>query len=380
VSDLLSIARSLRSIVEGEADATDRGLTMSEPVDQAFAESGLNHLQVPKELGGFEADVDTTLDVLEEVAHQDGSIGWTFMANANATAMCSMFDPDVARAMLDGRPDVVCAGQFVSRGKATRADGGYTVQGRFQFGSGSARATWLGGGALVRDDDGELERNDDGVPKVLAFVVPRETVELTGNWDVMGLRGTGSFDYTIPEQFVEEGRTFWLFGGEPRSGGGVYRLGVVGFAGIGHAGWALGVAQRALDEIQQILASGRSRIGGGELREDQVIQRTFSQQLLALRSARLLVHDTIGRTVRILDAGDPMTKAMQDELVSAVAYETNVCLEVVRWSYMTSGSVGLRNPSVLQRCYRDMSVGAAHLYVDPRCLDEMGKGLLGATS
>jgi alkylation response protein AidB-like acyl-CoA dehydrogenase len=379
VSDLLSVARSLRPVVEREADRTDVGLTMSEPVNEAFAESGLNHLQVPKELGGFEADVDTTLDVLEEVAHQDGSIGWTFMANANATAMCSMFDPDVARAMLEDRPEVVCAGQFVSRGKARRADGGFTVHGRFQFGSGSTRATWIGGGALVRDDGGEVERNDDGVPRVLAFVVPRDTVELTGNWDVMGLRGTGSFDYTIPEQFVEEGRTFWLFDGEPRSGGGVYRLGVVGFAGIGHAGWALGVAQRALDEIQQILASGRARIGGGELREDQVIQRTFSQQLLALRSARLLVHDTIGRMVRILDGGDPMTKAMQDELVSAVAYETNVCLEVVRWAYMTSGSAGLRNPSVLQRCYRDMSVGAAHLYVDPRCLDEMGKGLLGAT-
>ena len=81
-------------------------------------QSGLNHLQVPKELGGLEADVDTTLDVLEELAHQDGSIGWVFMANANATAMCSMFDPDVARPMLEGRPEVVCAGQFVSRGKA----------------------------------------------------------------------------------------------------------------------------------------------------------------------------------------------------------------------------------------------------------------------
>ena len=39
-------------------------------------------------------------------------------------------------------------------------------------------------------------------------------------------------------------------------------------------------------------------------------------------------------------------------------------------------SAGLRNPSVLQRCFRDMSVGAQHIYVDPRCQDEMGKGLL----
>jgi alkylation response protein AidB-like acyl-CoA dehydrogenase len=380
MKSLLSTARSLRELVEAEADATDRELTMTTPVIEAFARSGLNHLQVPKELGGLEADTDTVLDVLAEVAHQDGSIGWTYMANANATAMCSMLDPDVARGMLDGRPDVVCAGQFVSRGKARRADGGFEVHGRFQFGSGVARATWVGGGALVRDAEGEPERNDAGMPKVLAFVVPKDNVELTGNWDVMGLRGTGSFDYSIPEQFVEEGRTFWLFDGEPRCGGGVYRLGVVGFAGIGHAGWALGVARRALDEIHDILASGRTRIGSGPMREEQVIQRSFAENLLALRSVDLLVHDTIGGIVRDLDAGRPMTKALQDELVSTVTYETAICMDVVRWAYMTSGSAGLRNPSVLQRCFRDMCVGAQHIYVDPRCQDEMGKGLLGVTS
>ena len=377
MNDPRSAAQSLRALVEAEADATDRELTISDPVIKALADSGLNHLQVPSELGGIEADVDTTLDVLEELAHQDGSIGWVFMANANATAMCSMIDPDVARKMLEGRPDVVGAGQFVSRGKAQRADGGFQVKGRFQFGSGISRAAWVGGGALVRDSDGTPEVNDAGMPKVLAFLVPRTSVEITGNWDVMGLRGTGSFDYSISEQVVEEGRTFWLFDGEPRCGGGVYRLGVVGFAGIGHSGWALGVARRALDEIEGILTSGRARIGGGQMRNDQVVQRAFSQNTLALRSVRLLVHDTIGSIVERLDRGDAMTKAMQDELVSTVTYQTNVCMEVVHWAYMTSGSAGLRNPSVLQRCFRDMCVGAQHIYVDPRCQDEMGKGLLG---
>jgi hypothetical protein len=55
-------------------------------------------------------------------------------------------------------------------------------------------------------------------------------------------------------------------------------------------------------------------------------------------------------------------------------------MDVVRWAYMTSGSAGLRNPSTLQRCFRDMCVGAQHIYVDPRCQDEMGKGLLGKES
>jgi len=49
----------------------------------------------------------------------------------------------------------------------------------------------------------------------------------------------------------------------------------------------------------------------------------------------------------------------------------------VEFAYMSSGSSGLRNPSVLQRCFRDMCVGTQHIYVDPRTFDEMGKGLLG---
>ena len=377
MTDLLSVARSLRPLVEGEADATDRDLTMTKPVVDAFASSGLNHMPVPKEYGGLEADCDTVLDVLEEVAHQDGSIGWSFMANANATAFCSMFDPEVARSMLEGKPEVVFAGQFVSRGKARREDRGFRAHGRFQFGSGSNHASWIGGGALVLDEDGQPERGEDGIPKVLAFVVPRDSVDLTGNWDVMGLRGTGSFDYTIREQFIEEGRTFWLFGCEPQVSGAVYRLGSVAFAGIGHAGWALGVARRALDEIREIAEAGRKRIGGTAMSDQQVFQRELAEHTLGLRSARLLVHDVIGDIVRQLEAGAPMSKTFQDELVSAVTHQTRSCMAVVNWAYMSAGSKGLRNPSVLQRCFRDMVVGTQHIFVDPRCYDEMGKGLLG---
>lgn len=377
MNDLLSIARSLRPVIEAEADAVDRELKLTQPVIEAIADSGLNHLLVPKELGGLEADIDTALDVLEEVGHQDGAIGWVLMANATATAFASMLDPAVARSMLEGRPEAVFAGQFVSRGRARRVEGGFEVSGRFQFGSGCTRATWIGGGALVRDADGNPERNDAGMPVVLAFVVPSDAVEITGNWDVMGLRGTGSFDYTIPEQFVEEGRTFWLFECQPRSGGGMYRLGSVAFSGIGHAAWALGVARRALDEIRAIAMAGRARIGGIAMKDEQVFQRAFSENTLALRSARLLVHDTIGDIVRRLEGGDPMTMTLQHELVSAVTYQTRVCMQVVEFAYMASGSSGLRNPSILQRCFRDMCVGAQHLYVDPRTFDAMGKGLLG---
>ena len=37
-------------------------------------------------------------------------------------------------------------------------------------------------------------------PAIRVFFVPRDRVEFRGNWDVMGLVGTGSFDYVVPEQ------------------------------------------------------------------------------------------------------------------------------------------------------------------------------------
>ena len=94
VADLLTKARSLRDLVEAEADASDDELTMTKPVIEAFVESGLFHIMVPEALGGLEANSDTIIDVFEELAHQDGSTGWSQMANASATSYSAFLDPD----------------------------------------------------------------------------------------------------------------------------------------------------------------------------------------------------------------------------------------------------------------------------------------------
>ena len=65
-ADPLAAAKALRPLIEAEADACDRGLTLTKPVLDAFTEANLWHLLVPKEFGGLEAGTDTVLDVFEE--------------------------------------------------------------------------------------------------------------------------------------------------------------------------------------------------------------------------------------------------------------------------------------------------------------------------
>src|SRR3546814_9503267 len=62
-------------------------------------------------------------------------------------------------------------------------------------------ATWMGGGMFVTEN-GAPKLLPSGLPEVRICFVPREKVVFRGNWDVMGLSGTGSYDYELPDQFI----------------------------------------------------------------------------------------------------------------------------------------------------------------------------------
>jgi alkylation response protein AidB-like acyl-CoA dehydrogenase len=127
------------------------------------------------------------------------------------------------------------------------------------------------------------------------------------------------------------------------------------------------VAQRALDEVAKIADGGRARLGASSpLAEQQVFQRGLGEKTVALHSVRLLAHDVFGRVIAHLNAGGPMGPAENEEIAAVTAYLTEVAMDATLFAYRASGSHGLRNPSILQRCFRDLYTGGQHLFVDPR--------------
>jgi len=180
-----------------------------------------------------------------------------------------------------------------------------------------------------------------------------------------------------PEQVIETGRTFFMFDPQVRTGGAIYRMGALALAGLGHAGWGLGVAQRALDEIEKLASGGRARLSSGAIRDLAVFQREFGEKAMALRSVRLLVHDVFGGLVDRLAQGEPMSKQLNADVMGSVAYMTQVAQDVALFAYQWAGSNGLRNPSVVQRCFRDLFTGGQHLYVDRKSYEDVAKERLG---
>ena len=61
----------------------------------------------------------------------------------------------------------------------------------------------------------------------------------------------------------------------------------------------------------------------------------------------------------------------------AANHVTRVGRDAVDFAWQSSGSQGIRNPSRLQRCFRDMHVGAGHMVFDDRNYIELAKVRLG---
>ena len=119
-------------------------------------------------------------------------------------------------------------------------------------------------------------------------------VEIKDNWDVIGLRGTGSFDYAIHDVFVPEELTHLGEDREPIYGGCQYTVGFTGFTAWGHTAFALGVGRHALDEIKQLARTKQNvfgRIGDGAS-----FQQRYARAEAMYRSAYVNFVTQSGRT------------------------------------------------------------------------------------
>jgi alkylation response protein AidB-like acyl-CoA dehydrogenase len=366
-SDPLSAVRALVPLIEAEADATEADRTLSPPVVKAFADSGLFGLLVPKVLGGIEADAPTTLAVFEELTRADPSTGWTFLANTSTSGFAGAFCGDTAaKVMFPAGRVVTHAGMLGPRGRSVPVPGGYQVSGRFSFGSGSGHADWIGAGTVVTGEDGPI-LTEQGIPELRVAFLPRDEVEFLDNWDVLGLQGTGSFDYEVKDRFIGEEFTFSLLSPTIRRGGDAYRLGVLGLTSIGHCGFALGVARRALQEAARLAPDKFRMSSTTPVTEDRLFQYDFAYQEAAFRSARAYAYEVFHQAASVAASGTNPDEETHHRMRQVTTYATRVASDLVRAAFGWLGTDAIR-PSVLQRLLRDIQTASQHIFVDASTL------------
>jgi alkylation response protein AidB-like acyl-CoA dehydrogenase len=372
--DPRAAARSLRPVIERNAEASERRGCLTEETTRALCSSGLFGLMVPRELGGIEADPSTLIDVIEELSYADGSVGWVTLATVFCIAGAgSWLGPEAIERMYRGDEGFIAAAHIGPNGRAERVDGGYRISGQFHFGSGSQLSSWFMG-AFVLHEGGTPVRTPQGAPQLYWFYAPRERVYLDpASWDVAGLKATASYDFRFLDQVVSDD-FLMLPAQRARRGGPVMDIGV----SLGHVAFSLGVSRRILDELQ-VLAARKRRVGRATLIDQPTFQRDFGIKRATLDAARAHVHAVYSDWYDDAAANGSASLDVRARARLAACWGTKVSAEIAQFAYLAAGTDGLRNSTdnALQRCFRDIEASAVHRHVDDNVLIESATVLLG---
>jgi alkylation response protein AidB-like acyl-CoA dehydrogenase len=357
-------AQRVAKIADQHAEYGDKNGRLAEPVVDALHREGLLGMWVPKALNGAELDPVSSLEVIENVAYGDPSAGWVLMAAALAIGTGAAYLGDEAVKQLFSGPRLpVIAGQGTRPGTAIPEKGGLRLSGSWSFASGIKHGTHIHTLGVIQGT---------GEPRI--FVLPVEQATLIDNWDVMGLRATGSIDYKIDGVLVPESYTHFAITETPKRGGALYKLGIIGFAAMCHSGWACGIGRRLLDEMAAYVRGRGGRAGTQSTSESFLEQ--YAQAEGTYRAARAFVYETWNDVRRTLDRGDSPSVRQHTLIRLGIAHVTWAAHEVATFVYKAAGTTGLR-AGTIQRLFRDMNAGTQHVVASPPVFRALGRELAG---
>jgi alkylation response protein AidB-like acyl-CoA dehydrogenase len=357
-------ARELFPLLDEHAPKADAQGRLTDEVVDALHRERLWGMWVPAPLGGSELDPVSSLETIESLAYGDPSVAWVLMAAGLAIGTGGAYLGDeAAEALFAGERFPVIVGQGTRPGTARSQDGGFLLSGQWSFASGIRHATHIHTLAIIEET---------GEPRI--FVLPVGQATLIDNWDVLGLRATGSIDYTIDGVFVPESYTHFATSESPGRGGSLYHMGIPGFAAICHTGWALGVGRRLLDELAGLARRKAGRPGAQG--ESADFLSGYEQAEGRYRAARALAFETWRDAWETLSSGERLSVRQQSLIRLTITHVTWAVHEVGDFVYLAGGTTALRSGPI-QRIFRDLHAGTQHMIVSPPVRQTVARELAG---
>lgn len=342
---------------------------------QKLASAGAFRMVTPSYLGGEELSPREIVEVTEMVSTADASAGWCTMIGATTALNAAYMDKDTAMDVY-GDPLTITGGVFAPMGKAVDEGDHFSVTGRWQWGSGSANCTWLCGGSIVLEN-GEMRRLPNGAPENRMMVFRSDEADLLDTWHVMGLKGTGSGDFTVSNIKVPKSRSVSLVSDAPVADGALYAFPAFGLLSLGVAAAAMGNARGALDAFKD-LAQGKKNQGSRKtLAERATVQSEFAKIEAAWRSARTYLYDEIDKTWDVAQFEGEIPVERRSALRMACTHMVRTAADICRAAHDLAGGVDVYDHSEIQRRFRDAHAMTAHIVTAPATWELTGRIMLG---
>jgi indole-3-acetate monooxygenase len=379
-NDLLAKVAQLRPLIAAHAADAETNRKMAPEVMEALVDADLMRMWIPQALGGLELAPNDALAVMEALARIDPATGWVVSNCVFITTLYQFLPPAVIEHLL-GDPRAVTCGSFVPPGTAQASDGGYVVNGNWTFGSASHYATSLVIAAMLTDANG-LVTGEDGAPvTVVAFFSP-ESATFLDTWHTLGLRATGSTNFTVVDLHVPQDHAFLLGPWESKSGpfaAPLYRLGLM-LDAVRIAQVGVGIARGALDEFIS-LATAKTPAYTATLTADRAtVQERVARAQALVQAARHTLGATVAEAWESVQRGPRITGQLCVPMGLAAAFALESSVQAVDLLYASGGSTSFRDETPLQKRFRDIQTLRQNAITSWSRYESLGKLILGRQS
>jgi len=359
-----ALARA-RAMVPGLRERAARAEDMRSLLPETEAElhaNGLLRMTQPKRWGGMELPWVAMFELPAEVGRGCASTAWSVANLAIHHWMLALYDERAQAEVWEENPDaLIASGIAYPQGRARKVDGGFVIDGYWNFSSGVDGSSWNMLAVTVKDGDTVIDHR--------MCLVPRKDFEIVDDWHVLGMRSTGSKSVKVKELFVPEHRALcmYLARGEAQYPGAKtnphphYAIPLSGLGSHCIAGAAVGNAQAALELTTDAVRDRNTNYTAARMREFQAVQLRVAAAGTRVDAARLIIRNDCLHAQEVAEV--PRAPTLEEKLrwKRNVAYAVQLCTEAVDNLHAMAGARGIYDHYPIQRLFRDAHALMGHI-------------------
>ena len=370
-------ARAMQALLDANGPEIDRRHEVAQDVVDALVENDMLRLLMPKSMGGQEIHLLDFCKTTEAIAWGDASTGWFVnQSNVSVASSVAAMPHDAAVAMFPGKRTGLAWGAKHNQSKAIRVEGGYRLTGTWGFASGGRHTKMLGAHSAVQNPDGTPHMRH-GRPDDRSFLFPRSDARIIDDWNVLGLRGTGSDTYVVTDLFIPEAHAPARDAPEERRlDGPLYQIASHLLYATGFSGVALGLGRRMLETYTELARGKQGRASVTPMARNNAVQKDIGTMEAKLSAARAFLHEAICQAYDASVAGN-LTLDHRMRLRLATTYAMNEATDVSVACYRGAGTTAILDSAPFERRLRDALSVSQHLQAMPAHLEMVGRHIIG---
>ncbi len=359
-NELWGRAEQLLPVLRERAAGCEELRRMPDETLRDFHDTGLFRMQQPRRVGGSELEFAAVVTFGALVARACASSAWNLVNLGSHHLLLGMFPPKAQDDVWNVSADALIASSFVfPAGRAKRVKGGYQLSGRWPFSSGVDPSDWDMLAGQVAGAEGEP-------PEQRVFLLHKSQYTVHDTWYAGGLRGTGSKDVEVKDQFVPEHRTLAVadMKGGPTPGsavnpGPLFQMPVFALFPYMLSGVGLGVAEGLIDDFAAGSA-GRGKMTGAKIAAVQSVQLRLGEAAAYARASRLFQVGNCREAEAMIKAGKVPDMPAKARYRLEGAYAVDWAVKAVDVLFMLSGASGLYESGHVARAFRDAHAVKQH--------------------